>query len=399
MSLPLIDRSLDLQNLRFNGYHIELRAGYLLIKDVPYVNASREVKKDGVLISKLELAADKTCKPTDHVTYWMAESHPHKHTGEKITSIENPSQSMDLGNNLIANFTFSAKADYSDYFHKMETYVNLITSEAQIISPDATAKTFPVAVSENQDSVFEYENTAISRDHTGEFNNRLAKLKVGIVGIGGTGSYILDMVSKTQVQEIHLFDGDSYLQHNAFRSPGATSINELERRLKKVTYWYEKYSAMRKNIIPHTVFLEKSNLALLNALDFVFLCLDTCTEKTDIIQELENQNKPFIDVGLGIHAKEKLDGLIRVSTSTSQNRESAHQTIPLNNINDNNNDYSTNIQVAELNALNAAFAVIRWKKLFNFYQDKNVEHYSSYWISANEIINEDKGGTSKNTDQ
>jgi hypothetical protein len=37
-------------------------------------------------------------------------------------------------------------------------------------------------------------------------------------GLGGTGSYILDLVSKTPVNEILLFDSDDFLQHNAFRS-------------------------------------------------------------------------------------------------------------------------------------------------------------------------------------
>ena len=48
------------------------------------------------------------------------------------------------------------------------------------------------------------------------------------MGLGGTGSYVLDLVAKTPVWEIHLFDGDAFLQHNAFRSPGAPSLDELE---------------------------------------------------------------------------------------------------------------------------------------------------------------------------
>jgi tRNA A37 threonylcarbamoyladenosine dehydratase len=51
---------------------------------------------------------------------------------------------------------------------------------------------------------------------------------------GGTGSYVLDFVAKTPVKEIHLFDGDIFDQHNAFRAPGAPSGEELEQRLKKV---------------------------------------------------------------------------------------------------------------------------------------------------------------------
>lgn len=52
-------------------------------------------------------------------------------------------------------------------------------------------------------------------------------------------------------------------------------------------------------------------------------------------------------------------------------------------------DYLTNIQIAELNALNAAFAVIKWKKLCGFYQDSENEHHGSYTLSLNMLQSHD----------
>src|SRR6185437_2495442 len=121
MSHRLIARSDDLLALRNAGLHLEVRSGYLLIKDVPYVNASREVREDGVLVSKLETEVieghERTKKPTDHVAYWIG-VHPCHANGDKIRSFENPSTPPDIGVGLKANFTFSAKADYRDYVHK-----------------------------------------------------------------------------------------------------------------------------------------------------------------------------------------------------------------------------------------------------------------------------------------
>ena len=68
---------------------------------------------------------------------------------------------------------------------------------------------------------------------------------MAIVGLGGTGSYILDFLAKTPVQHIHLFDGDRFLQHNAFRSPGAPSLEELQEELSKVGWFQRIYSRMR----------------------------------------------------------------------------------------------------------------------------------------------------------
>jgi hypothetical protein len=53
------------------------------------------------------------------------------------------------------------------------------------------------------------------------------------------------------------------------------------------------------------------------------------------------------------------------------------------------NDYAPNIQIADLNCLNATLAVIRWKKLVGFYQDLKQEHNSLYLINTGRVINED----------
>ena len=54
-------------------------------------------------------------------------------------------------------------------------------------------------------------------------------------------------------------------------------------------------------------------------------------------------------------------------------------------------EYSeTNIQVADLNSLNAALAVIKWKKMFGFYKDYEQEHFCTYTIDGNHICNEDQ---------
>jgi len=68
MSHKLINRNLDLSQLRDEGYDIEIKAGYLLVKDVPYVNSSKEIKR-GTLVSTLSLAGEITVKPDTHVAY------------------------------------------------------------------------------------------------------------------------------------------------------------------------------------------------------------------------------------------------------------------------------------------------------------------------------------------
>ena len=56
---------------------------------------------------------------------------------------------------------------------------------------------------------------------------------------------------------------------------------------------------------------------------------------------------------------------------------------------DGDDEYDKNIQIADLNALNAALAVIKWKKLCGFYRDLEREHFSAYTVDGNCIINDD----------
>ena len=84
------------------------------------------------------------------------------------------------------------------------------------------------------------DKSASSRAGIVEFAKRLEQERIAIVGLGGTGSYVLDLLAKTRIGEIHLFDGDDLLSHNAFRSPGAVSVEELNTRPKKVDYYVNR---------------------------------------------------------------------------------------------------------------------------------------------------------------
>jgi ThiF family len=387
MSRRPIVLSRDLLRLQNAGYDLHVQAGFLLVRDVPYVDGARAVRR-GTLISKLKLAGDVTEKPDDHVCYWTGE-HPCHADGSKITSIQNSSPPQDLAPGVRADFTFSAKADYPDYHHKMTTYIGRISGEAAKVDPNATACTFPVIVADEEDSVFRYVDTATSRAGIGIVNAKLAGQRIGIAGGGGTGSYILDFTAKTEVAEIHVFDHDVFSQHNAFRSPGAPSIDELRAKPQKANRLTDIYSKMRRRIFAHDVFLGPENLALLDGLDFVFVCMDVGAAKRAVIEYLVRNGTPFIDVGMGVVLDEgELSGLVRTTTSTPETRGRAAPHISFAEGDVAANEYSSNIQIAELNALNAVMAVIRWKKLFGVYRDARGEIYAGYSIASGEIVTE-----------
>ncbi len=96
-------------------------------------------------------------------------------------------------------------------------------------------------------------------------------------------------------------------------------------------------------------------------------------------------------MGVFGRAAKALAGQLRVPTSTPEQREHirARNRIPFAD-DDADKPYAQNIQIADLNALNAALAVVKWKKLCGFYRDLEGEHLSVYEVDGNHLLNEDQ---------
>jgi hypothetical protein len=393
MSQRPISLSPDLKRLRDEGYTVEIRSAHLLVHDIPYVNSHQQVAR-GTLVSTLTLAGDMTRPPDTHMAYFIG-AYPCNSDGSEISQIRNSSGTLQLGDQLTANHWFSSKPtsggvqrNYLDYYEKMTTYATIIASPASSIDPTSTPKTFAPVLSDTDDSVFAYLDTASSRAGIGGLSTRLALDRIAIIGLGGTGSYVLDLVAKTPVREIHLFDGDRFMQHNAFRAPGAATLDQLRAAPYKVEYLTSIYSAMHKGVTAHPHDILADNVGHLVGMSFAFICIDGGARKRTIVEKLEQIGMSFIDTGLGVElGDDGLLGMVRVTTSTNGQRDHFRSKVPLIDT-AGENLYRHNIQIADLNALNAALAVIKWKKLLGFYQDIDQEHDATYVISGNRLLND-----------
>ena len=237
MSTQLIDRSPDLSRLREEGYEVDVRDDYVVIANVPYVNDAREVCRGGLVIA-LTTAGDRTGPPPDH-TAWWAGPMPCHCDGTPITRIDAGVAHQELAPGLQVDHRFSSKPQpagkYDDYYEQFTAYIRILSHEAQALDPAATAATFAPAETTEEESVFRYHDSASSRAGIKMASIKLTLGQLAIVGLGGTGSYVLDLIAKTPVEKIHLFDGDELLNHNAFRAPGAISLDDLCTNL--TIYW------------------------------------------------------------------------------------------------------------------------------------------------------------------
>lgn len=390
MSKQLISRSPDLQQLRNEGYDVDVRSNYLVVNGVPYATAEQKVAY-GMLVSELSTSGDTTTKPSTHEIYFVG-SLPHDHQGNELTKLFNQRGELPLAGDLVACCSFSRKPTpdgYDNYYDKVTYYVEMLEGYAKALDDSVTAKTFPPVPTNEEESVFRYLDSATSRARISAVSEKLEVAKVVIVGLGGTGSYILDLVAKTPVAEIHLYDRDKLYTHNAFRAPGAASLDELNVVPRKVEYLQAKYDAMRRGIFGHPVHIDDSNIDELHDASIVFLSIDGSPTKKLITEHLEAFKVPFIDTGMGIYqAGTSLGGMVRTTTSIEGHR--GHIPNRISFADAEADEYDQNIQIADLNMLNAALAVIRWKKLCGFYTDFENELNSIYTIDGNHLLNEDQ---------
>ena len=175
-------------------------------------------------------------------------------------------------------------------------------------------------------------------------------------------------------------------------NPFGFSILRLARRLLLASV-EEAMLKIRRNANGDVVLtlsgrLKAENVSELQGFDFVFIAVDDGPSRDLITRALETYGVAFVDVGLGVNdIDDRLSATARVSAGTTSRpvdrvRLPVHPAGP-------ENDYRHNIQIAELNAVNATLAVIKWKKIAGIYADLEHEHFSTYATSMNAIVNAD----------
>lgn len=369
---------------------MEIRDQHLLVYGVPFVTAQRVVRF-GTLVCLYLQQGDQVTPPNgngDNHQMWWTEEYPCYPDGS-VLDLGTDSTVHELLPGMTIRNRFSSKPDqhnstgYPDHYEKVSYYVHVIQNPAKTIDPDVDARKGAVAETQPTESVFRYPDTASARASILAVSAKLAVDRVAIVGLGGTGAYVLDQVAKTPAGEIHLFDGDVLNSHNAFRSPGAASLEEVNAKEPKTDYYARKYDPMRREIVSHPVFLDTHNIHELSGFTFVFVCVDKDEARSLIVQFLIKQGIPFVDTGMNLKlvaATNSLFGTARATLVTPARPQTASECLPMGE-DDDDVLYRQNIQVADMNAINAALAVIKWKQYLGFYTDTFNSHELSFAVN------------------
>src|SRR5258706_15320911 len=115
-----------------------------------------------------------------------------------------------------------------------------------------------------------------------------------------------------------------------------------------------------------------------------------------LMNHLRSRGIPFIDVGMNLRmvlSNSSLVGSCRSTLSTPQRSDHLAQYAPVD-IDDEDALYRQNIQVADMNALNAQLAVMQWKQYFGFYQDDFHVHNLTFAVNSMSLVRDAIGKTS-----
>ena len=145
MLQQLINHSTDLKKLLDEGYQIEVNGGYLLVHQIPFVNTNCQIQY-GTIVTILNLATpDKVGAPPDHTVYFKGDA-PCDTEGNELTAIINNSNATQLTDLILVNHYLSSKpktGNYPDYYEKIHTYAEIISSYAKAIDSSCLLYTSP----------------------------------------------------------------------------------------------------------------------------------------------------------------------------------------------------------------------------------------------------------------
>lgn len=391
MFQKLVSRNPDLAELVERGYAVAFDSNCLVVRDIPYLDRNGGLQW-GAIVAKLVFLDEDHVAQDDHQIYF-AGSHPHQLDGAPIRNLAGGATTIQLSaasDDVVVQRSFSNKpkpaGKFDNFSDKIESYVSIISGPA-IERHGVSPLTFRTSEGFEPDPIFRFQDTLTSRAQIGDLNSGFAGETVALIGLGGTGAYLLDLLVKTPVPEILAFDGDAYHVHTAFRSPGRLAAEELN--TPKATVYGDRYDNFRHGLHVEATYIDETTADRLDGVTFAFVCVDKGSSRGAIFDVLISRGIPFIDVGMGLNRKHgPIGGMLRATYYPAE-EAAAMRDLRLADLSDAADDiYRANIQIGELNALNACLALIRYKQVRGFYLDEEDYRHMLFGIGDLHLIGE-----------
>jgi molybdopterin/thiamine biosynthesis adenylyltransferase len=145
---------------------------------------------------------------------------------------------------------------------------------------------------------------------------RLAAARVGVVGLGGTGSHVAQQLLHLGVGTVMAIDPDRVEMSNLSRIVGATEDDVRQRRLKvEITQRLAAGLGHRSRFIPIAGDIRDDDVArsLVNGVDVIVGCTDTQWSRLILNAVAFSYYIPVVDLGVELQAQGAMGGRITVA--------------------------------------------------------------------------------------
>lgn len=154
----------------------------------------------------------------------------------------------------------------------------------------------------NQPVIFEeyFKRTAIVWGQ--ENHKKIARLNIGIVGLGSVGSMVAESLARMGMQNITLIDFDTIEKHNLDRLVGSTKKDLTRLKTEIATREIKKSATAQKCTIIQSPYKISKEIAYRTALDcdIIFSCVDKPRARYILNHLAFNHLIPIIDGGLQV---------------------------------------------------------------------------------------------------
>jgi len=377
------------------GFDVKVESGVISVIRVPCLLANEVVD-----YCSIEKSFDPTnMKPNDKIgsaVHAVKIKTNVEHDGRVYHADGSPIESYIDGDGKTWS-NISIKKGSQDCPEEDESARDLIHRYAKQIVGAVSAAGYSEPASLSIKHPFNIPNTFESRAAIGPVQDRVRDQRIAIIGLGGTGSYILDIIAKTPVSEIHLLDFDDINWHNLMRAPGAPTTEEIKSFKKefpsKINYHYSKYSSLRKGIQKHTIRVDDSptfsKLLSDHKISYAFVCIDQLANSDSPRQDvvyctLSAAGIPFIDSGISITLdNQTIGGAVTISSYKGGSME--WKNIPNARVEGNIPGYR-NVQLPEVNALAASLAVMEWRRCTGQYASQSTSFIHKFRLEKPHIV-------------
>ena len=414
MSNSLISRNSDLSDIEAK-YRVRILGAYLIVEGIFYLGEDGEPKQ-AEIVTHLDMSGgsgEEVIKPPkDHTVWWTGEM-PYRATGESMEAdlvCNKWSEGKDIEEGITVYTRWSRKLKhagktrkYSSHYEKIEAYILEVSGEVEISHPGILeAAKFVPGSQIDMNTRFVYIDTNSYRNGTRAIEKRIDEEIVAVIGVGGTGSYLVDILAKTNIKELHLYDDDVMDNHNAFRVAGAARVSELNGMTHKVDWHRKRYQEVRKDGLHiHQIKINETNYECLKKFTTIFIVVDDLKIRRKIQKVCQDMGIHHISVGLGLDIEgendDQIGGNVKIEVDYIPKNYDKFNNKSEEEQYENPADldvYESNIQTAELNMLGAALAITEWKAHRQIYRNERDRQVDSiiYSSTTGKIQVAQKGG-------